>query len=118
VFIAQIGGDVRASNLGRRSHQVIALAATGQLGVAATGQIRLAVITAAPGGHITDYGTRGALHRRRHPVVSPSVPLCALLVVAHNPAIGLGDGAAQPAWADHSTLITAEFAVSALIDER
>jgi hypothetical protein len=81
VFIAQIGGDVRASNLGRRSHQVIALAATGQLGVAATGQlgvaatgqIRLAVITAAPGGHITDYGTRGALHRRRHPVVSPSV---------------------------------------------
>jgi hypothetical protein len=45
VFIAQIGGDVRASNLGRRSHQVIALAATGQLGVAAAGQIRLAVVT-------------------------------------------------------------------------
>ena len=45
MFIAQIGGDVRASNLGRRSHQVIALAASGQLGVAATGQIRLAVVT-------------------------------------------------------------------------
>jgi hypothetical protein len=44
VFIAQIGGDVRASNLGRQSHQVIALAATGQLGVAAAGQIRLAVL--------------------------------------------------------------------------
>jgi hypothetical protein len=45
VFIAQIGGDVRASNLGRQSHQVIALAATGQLGMAAAGQIRLAVVT-------------------------------------------------------------------------
>ena len=45
MFIAQIGGDVRASNLGRWSHQVIALAATGQLGVAASGQIRLAVVT-------------------------------------------------------------------------
>jgi hypothetical protein len=48
VFIAQIGGDVRASNLGRQSHQVIALAATGQLGVAAAGQIRLAVVTKRP----------------------------------------------------------------------
>jgi hypothetical protein len=45
VFIAQIGGDVRASNLGRQSHQVVALAATGQLGVAAAGQIRLAVVS-------------------------------------------------------------------------
>jgi hypothetical protein len=36
---------VRASNLGRQSHQVIALAATGQLGMAAAGQIRLAVVT-------------------------------------------------------------------------
>jgi hypothetical protein len=42
---AQTGGDVRASNLGRQSHQVIALTATGQLGVAAAGQIRLAVVT-------------------------------------------------------------------------
>ena len=45
MFIAQTGGYVRASNLGRQSHQVIALAATGQLGVAAAGQIRLAVVT-------------------------------------------------------------------------
>jgi hypothetical protein len=48
VFIAQIGGDARASNLGRQSHQVIALAATGQLGVAAAGQIRLAVVNGPP----------------------------------------------------------------------
>jgi hypothetical protein len=39
------GGYVRASDLGRQSHQVIALAATGQLGMAAAGQIRLAVVT-------------------------------------------------------------------------
>jgi hypothetical protein len=36
---------MRASNLGRQSHQVIALAATRQLGMAAAGQIRLAVVT-------------------------------------------------------------------------
>jgi hypothetical protein len=39
-----MGGYARASNLGRQSHQVIALAATGQLGMAAAGQIRLAVV--------------------------------------------------------------------------
>ena len=38
------GGYVRAFNPERQSHQVIALAATGQLGMAAAGQIRLAVV--------------------------------------------------------------------------
>ena len=47
-----LGGYVRASNIGRQSHQVIALAATGQLGVAAAGQIRLAVVTGDKSGAV------------------------------------------------------------------
>jgi len=39
-----IGGYVCASTIEPQSHQVIALAATGQLGMAAAGQIPLAVV--------------------------------------------------------------------------
>jgi hypothetical protein len=55
---------VRASNLGRQSHQVIALAAIGQLGMAAAGQIRLAVVTLGDLGSVgacegTEWGSAG-----------------------------------------------------------
>lgn len=45
LMYARAGGYGCASTMDRRSHQVIALAVTGQHDVAATGQVWLAVVT-------------------------------------------------------------------------
>jgi hypothetical protein len=42
---------------GQQSHEVIASATTGQLGMAAAGQIQLAVVSAAAGDRDSAYGT-------------------------------------------------------------